>query len=238
MIEIKNVSKSYKNYKVLEDINFYIKQGEIVGLLGPNGAGKTTAFNIVAGFIKQDKGFVYIDEKDVSSLPPYKRANLGLSFLPQEHSLFDEISVYDNIYMFTDIVYKEKNQKKTMAEDILKSFELYEHKDKKARELSGGMKRKLEIARTLIKKPKYLMLDEPFAGIDPVVISEIKELIRSLAEKDIGILMTDHNVFETLKIIDRGYIISRGHIIASGSPKELLNNDEVRRVYLGYDIKL
>ncbi len=238
MIEVINISKSIKNNTIIKGINMKIKPGQIVGLMGPNGAGKTTIFNAITGFIKIDEGTIKIDSQEINYLPPYKRAKFGLSFLPQEHSLFEEISVWENMMIFADFIYKEKETSKQMCEELLQSFGLLEHKDKKAGELSGGMKRKLEVARSLLIKPSYIMLDEPFAGVDPVAISDIKNIFFDLKAKNIGILITDHNVFELLKIIDKGYIISHGSVLAKGTPKELLSNQKVREVYIGYEIEL
>ncbi len=238
MIEVLNIYKSIKNNPIITDVSLVVHPGEIIGLMGPNGAGKTTIFNSISGFIKVDRGVIKIDEQDVTHLPPYKRAGFGLSFLPQEHSLFEEVSVWDNMLMFADFIYKNKEDAKSITEELLQSFGLLEHKDKKAGELSGGMKRKLEVARSLLIEPSYIMLDEPFAGVDPIAISDIKKLLLELKQRNIGILITDHNVFELLRIIDRGYIINHGSVLAEGTPKELLQNEKVREVYIGYEIEL
>jgi len=236
MIEVINISKSIKNNPIISDVSLEVRPGEIVGIMGPNGAGKTTIFNSISGFVKIDKGLIKIDDQDLTPYPPYERAKFGLSFLPQEHSLFEEISVWDNMIMFADFIYKKDAS--SISEKLLDSFGLLEHKDKKASELSGGMKRKLEVARCLLIEPSYIMLDEPFAGVDPVAISDIKKMLSDLKTENIGILITDHNVFELLKIIDRGYIINHGSVLAKGSPKELLENQKVREVYIGYEIEL
>ncbi len=238
MIEVLDIYKSIKNSPIIVGVSLVVHPGEIIGLMGPNGAGKTTIFNSISGFTKIDRGVIKIDDQDVTHLPPYKRASFGLSFLPQEHSLFEEVSVWDNMLMFADFIYNNKNDAKSITNELLESFELLEHKDKKAGELSGGMKRKLEVARCLLIEPSYIMLDEPFAGIDPIAISDIKKLLLDLKQKNIGILITDHNVFELLRIIDRGYIINHGSVLAEGTPRELLQNEKVREVYIGYEIEL
>ncbi|AEF18705.1 MULTISPECIES: LPS export ABC transporter ATP-binding protein [unclassified Hydrogenobaculum] len=238
MIEVSNISKSIKNNPIISDVSLQINPGEIIGLMGPNGAGKTTIFNAISGFIKVDKGTIKIDDQEVTHYPPYKRAKFGLSFLPQEHSLFEEITTWDNMLMFADFIYKNKKDAQNISEELLQHFGLLEHKDKKAGELSGGMKRKLEVARCLLIEPSYIMLDEPFAGVDPVAISDIKRMLLDLKEKNIGILITDHNVFELLRLIDRGYIINHGSVLAEGTPKDLLKNNKVREVYIGYEIEL
>ncbi|GAB6077715.1 LPS export ABC transporter ATP-binding protein [Hydrogenobaculum acidophilum] len=238
MIEVINIYKSIKNNPIITNVSLEVHPGEIIGLMGPNGAGKTTIFNSISGFIKVDKGIIRIDGQEVTHYPPYKRATFGLSFLPQEHSLFEEVSVWENMLMFADFIYKNKEDAKNISKELLESFGLLEHKDKKAGELSGGMKRKLEVARCLLIEPSYIMLDEPFAGVDPIAISDIKKLLLDLKQKNIGILITDHNVFELLRIIDRGYIINHGSVLAEGTPKELLKNEKVREVYIGYEIEL
>ena len=195
MIEVVNVSKVIKHSKILDNVSLEIHPGQIVGLMGPNGAGKTTVFNSISGFIKVDDGVIKIDGEDITNMPPYKRAKFGLSFLPQEHSLFEELSVLDNMLMFSNFIYKDKKTSLEISQKLLQTFNLLEHQHKNASWLSGGMKRKLEVARSLLIDPSYIMLDEPFAGVDPVAISDIKKILLDLKAKNIGILITDHNVF-------------------------------------------
>ncbi|AAC06695.1 LPS export ABC transporter ATP-binding protein [Aquifex aeolicus] len=238
MLEVREVEKSFKKKKVLKGGSLSVNKGEIVGLLGPNGAGKTTLFNSIIGFISVDKGKVLLDGEDVTHLPPFKRAQKGLAFLPQEHTLFEDLTVLENLLIFLEFFTDSKEEAITKAEALLEDFGLLELKDQKAYALSGGQKRRLEIARSLITTPKYVLLDEPFAGLDPIIVSEIREIVKNLKNNGIGVLITDHNVRETIKMVDRVYIISEGKVLAHGKPEEVVNNEAVRKTYLGVDFKL
>ncbi len=238
MLEVINVKKKFNGKEVLKGVSLKVNRGEIVGILGPNGAGKTTLFNSIIGFISVNEGKILIDGDDITHLPPFKRAEKGLSFLPQEHSLFEELTVIENLLMFLEFFSESKEEAITKAEALLEDFGLLEKKNDKAYSLSGGQKRRLEIARSLITNPKYLMLDEPFAGLDPIIVSEIKELIKSLKFNNIGILITDHNVRETIKMVDRVYIISEGKILAQGFPEDVVKLETVKKTYLGEEFTL
>ncbi len=238
MLTAINIRKKFKGREILKGISMNIKRGEVVGLLGPNGAGKTTLFNSLIGFVNIDSGTIAIDDEDITHLPPFERARRGISFLPQEHTLFDDLSVIENLLMFLEFFEKTKEECIIKAESLLEDFGILHLKDQKAGSLSGGQKRRLEIARSLISNPKYLFLDEPFAGLDPIVVQDIREMIIDLKHQNIGILITDHNVRETIRLVDRVYIISEGKIIAEGVPQEVVKNEEVRNIYLGADFTL
>jgi lipopolysaccharide export system ATP-binding protein len=243
MLEAKNLRKRYGNREVLKGINLSVNKGEIVGLLGPNGAGKTTTFRCLIGFVKPDKGKVLLDGEDITSLPPYKRAQKGLAFLPQEPSVFPDLSVFENVYMFAELLYPDRETAVVRTEEILKDFGLEYIRNTPAGRISGGERRRLEIGRLFLKRPKYLFLDEPFAGVDPKHVVEIKELIVKLLKRvehyyDLGILITDHNVWETLKLVDRVYIIDEGAVLFSGIPEEATKNELVRERFLGKDFSL
>ncbi len=238
MLEAINIKRNIKGREILKGVTMKINRGEVVGLLGPNGAGKTTLFNSLIGFVSIDSGSINIDGEDITHLPPFIRAKKGISFLPQEHTLFDDISVMDNLLMFLEFFERTKEECVIKAETLLEDFGISQLKNLKAGNLSGGQKRRLEIARSLISNPKYLFLDEPFAGLDPIVVQDIKEMIIQLKHQNIGILITDHNVRETIKLVDRVYIISEGKIIAEGLPQEVVKNESVRNIYLGADFSL
>jgi len=238
MLEAIEVKKSFKGKEVLKGVSLSVSKGEIVGLLGPNGAGKTTLFNSIIGFIKIDGGRISLDGEDITHLPPFKRAEKGLAFLPQEHSLFEDLTVLENLIIFLEFFTESKTEALAKAEALLEDFGLLELKNQRASTLSGGQKRRLEIARSLITNPKYLLLDEPFAGLDPIIVSEIKQTIKSLKESGIGILITDHNVRETIRMVDRVYIISEGEVIAHGRPEEVVQEEKVKDTYLGRDFAL
>jgi len=238
VLEVREVEKSFKKKRVLKGVSLTVKKGEIVGLLGPNGAGKTTLFNSIIGFISVDKGKVILDGEDVTHLPPFKRAQKGLSFLPQEHTLFEDLTVLENLLIFLEFFTESKEEAVAKAEALLEDFGLLELKESKTYTLSGGQKRRLEIARSLITTPKYILLDEPFAGLDPIIVSEIREIVKGLKNNGIGVLITDHNVRETIKMVDRVYIISEGRVLAYGAPEEVVENEEVRKTYLGADFRL
>jgi lipopolysaccharide export system ATP-binding protein len=238
MLTAHNLRKSFKGREVIKGVSLSIDRGEVVGLLGPNGAGKTTLFNSLVGFIKTDEGSIELDGEDVTELPPHERAKKGVAFLPQEHTLFEDLTVIENLLIFLEFFTDSKEEATAKAEALLEDFGLLSLRNQKAYALSGGQKRRLEIARSLITKPKYLFLDEPFAGLDPIIVSDIRRMVRGLKHQDIGILITDHNVRETISIVDRVYIISEGKIIAQGEPAQVVAMDEVRKTYLGEDFKL
>lgn len=237
-LEAKELKKSYKDRDVLHGVSLYVKEGEIVGLLGPNGAGKTTTFKCLLGFIKPDSGKIFLNNEDITDLPVYERAKKGISFLPQESSIFRDLTVWENLTMFLEFYYSDKDVIKEKAKQLLEEFGIYHLKNQKASTLSGGERRRLEIARSLIINPSFLLLDEPFAGVDPVSVKEINQLILTLAKKDIGIILTDHNVRETLKITDRAYIIAHGSVLAEGPPSKIVEDPHVRKVFLGEDFVL
>ncbi|MCM8807114.1 MAG: LPS export ABC transporter ATP-binding protein [Candidatus Omnitrophica bacterium] len=238
MLEIKNIRKSFKNKVVLKGISMYVKKGEIVGLLGPNGAGKTTTFEIIMGFLFPDSGNIFLDSKDITFIPTWKRAREGITYLPQEVSIFRKLTVEENCEIILESYYKNVEERKNIIEKSLKKLGIYHLKDKTAGELSGGEKRRLEIARSLTLSPKFFLLDEPFTGIDPKTISEIQEIVIGLKKENIGILLTDHNVRDALRITDRAYLIYEGEILIEGTPDEILNHPESRNVYFGEKFQL
>lgn len=233
-----NLVKIYGKRTVVKGVSFNVKQGEIVGLLGPNGAGKTTSFYMIVGIIKPNEGKVYLDEKDITTYPMYQRAKLGIGYLAQEPSIFRNLSVENNIRAaleFTKLTQKEQDDK---LEQLLDEFGLQHIRKSKGIQLSGGERRRTEIARSLAIDPKFMLLDEPFAGIDPIAVEDIQSIIYKLKTKNIGILITDHNVHETLSITDRAYLLIDGNIMKSGSAEDLANDEEVRRLYLGTNFEL
>ena len=235
---INKISKAYGNKEVVRKISLNIKRSQIVGLLGPNGAGKTTTFYIMVGLVKQDTGEIFLDKMNVSDLPIYLRGKYGISYLPQEPSIFRGMNVEDNLMSIIEIIEKDKSKHKIIMENLLNEFDINHVRKSKSIVLSGGETRRLEIARTLASNPKYLLLDEPLTGIDPVSIDEIKMIIKKLKNKNIGILITDHNVRETLKIIDKVYIINEGAVFFEGLPEEAINNKRIRKFYLGNEFNL
>ena len=238
-LKVNNLSVFYKRKKILNDINLLLKEGEVIGLLGPNGAGKTTFFQSIVGLHKVEHGSIKLNNSNITNLRIFKRAKLGLNYLPQETSIFRGLSVEQNISSIIQINSKlNKRDDNDFLNELLNDFSLDHVRNASALTLSGGEKRRVEIARALAAKPKFLLLDEPLAGIDPIALIDIKNIIYKLKEKNIGILITDHNVRETLETVDRSYILNDGKIIASGSSKELLENNNVRRVYLGDKFKL
>ncbi len=238
VLKAENLKKKYKDRQVLNGVSLHVKEGEIVGLLGPNGAGKTTTFKCLLGFVRPDEGKVLINSDDITDLPVYERARKGISFLPQESSIFRDLTVWENLVMFLEFYYDDKKQIEEKAKTLLEEFGIYHLKKQKASTLSGGERRRLEIARSLIIDPSFLLLDEPFAGVDPVSVKEINQLILSLVKRDIGVVLTDHNVRETLKITDRAYIIAHGSVIAEGTPAEIVEDPQVQKVFLGEDFVL
>ena len=237
-LKVKKISKTYGNKEVIRDISIDIKRGEIVGLLGPNGAGKTTSFYVIVGLVKPDRGSIYLDKVDVSDLPIYTRGKPGISYLPQEASIFRGMNVEDNLLSIIEIVEEDKNKQEIKLQNLLNEFDINHVRKSKSVVLSGGERRRLEIARTLASNPKYLLLDEPLTGIDPVSIEEIKNIITKLKHKNIGILITDHNVRETLKIVDKVYIVNEGAIFFEGDPISAVNDEKIKKFYLGSNFKL
>jgi len=232
---IENLGKRYRKKRIISDINLSLFKGEVVALLGPNGAGKTTTFYAIAGLVIPEDGTVKLDGKDITQLPMYRRAQLGMGYLPQEASIFRGLSVKDNILSILEIWERNKIKQKQDLDELLDEFSISHLKNSSALSLSGGERRRVEIARCLASKPEYILLDEPFAGIDPVAVGEIREIVSKLKNKGIGVLITDHNVRETLKIVDRAYILNDGKLLKSGTPSEVIEDKTVRQVYLGDD---
>ena len=237
-LKIEKVFKSFGNKQVVRNVSLNISKGEVVGLLGPNGAGKTTTFYIIVGLLKADSGRIFIDNTDVSSMPIYLRGQKGISYLPQEPSIFRGMNVEDNLMSIIEIIENDKSKHNNILENLLNEFDIQHVRKSKSIVLSGGERRRLEIARTLASKPKYLLLDEPLTGIDPVSIEEIKILITKLKQKNIGVLITDHNVRETLKIVDKVYIVNEGSIFFEGLPQDAINNNRIKKFYLGSEFNL
>lgn len=238
-LEAKNLAKSYGARKIVLDVSMSVNTHQIVGLLGPNGAGKTTCFYMIAGIVRADHGQVFIDGKDVSRKPMHERARLGLGYLPQEASVFRKLTVTENLLAILE-TRKDLKRKDRIneANKLLQEFHIEHIKDSLGMALSGGERRRVEIARSLAADPKFILLDEPFAGVDPISVSDIKHIVSHLRDRGIGVLITDHNVRETLDICEQAYIVGEGHIIASGSPNTVLENEKVKEVYLGQDFKL
>jgi len=232
------LEKSYHRRRVVKGVSLEIKSGEICGLLGPNGAGKTTTFHMMVGFLPPDSGKIYIDEKEVSNIPMYERARMGIGFLAQEPTIFRGLSVQENLIAILERTVKDKREMLKKVNFLLKEFGLTKLKKQKAYTLSGGEKRRLEVARVMINDPRIILLDEPFVGIDPITVSDLKKTIKHLKEKNIGILITDHNVRETLSITDRSYLIYEGEILTSGDAQTLLNDEKARSLYLGADFRM
>jgi lipopolysaccharide export system ATP-binding protein len=234
-----HLSKQYKGRKVVRDVSLSIESGEIVGLLGPNGAGKTTCFYMIVGLVPLDQGEIHLDKTDLTRLPMHQRARLGLSYLPQEASVFRKLSVEDNVMAILetqkDLTPAEREQR---LEELLQELHVADRRLNLGMSLSGGERRRVEIARALATRPRFILLDEPFAGVDPLSVLDIQQLILHLKQRGIGVLITDHNVRETLKICDRAYIMSEGKALAAGSPAEILYNEDVKKVYLGEDFRL
>ncbi|MEQ8426496.1 MAG: LPS export ABC transporter ATP-binding protein [Gammaproteobacteria bacterium] len=233
-LSARQLSKSYRSRKVVTDVSVNVTSGEVVGLLGPNGAGKTTSFYMIVGLVQSDAGEIYIDDREISSLSMDQRSHLGLGYLPQEASVFKKLTVAENIMAILEMRLPEQPEEaEQRLEYLLQEFHITHLRDNLGMSLSGGERRRLEIARALASEPRFLLLDEPFAGIDPISINDIQHLIHRLSEHGIGILITDHNVRETLGTCDRAYIVSEGRILAEGSPEQILSNSQVREVYLG-----
>ncbi|MEJ6776636.1 MAG: LPS export ABC transporter ATP-binding protein [Crocinitomicaceae bacterium] len=232
------IRKSYKGRDVVKGVSIEVKQGEIVGLLGPNGAGKTTSFYMIVGLVKPDDGKVFLDDKDITSFPMYKRSQMGLGYLPQEVSVFRKLTVEDNIMAILEMTDLNKKERHERLEQLLNEFSLNHVRKNLGNRLSGGEKRRTEIARALATNPKFLLLDEPFAGVDPIAVEDIQSIISELKKRNIGILITDHNVQETLSITDRAYLLFEGNILKSGTATELAADEQVRKVYLGQNFEL
>lgn len=237
-IYAKDLVKRYGNRSVVNHVSFEVKQGEIVGLLGPNGAGKTTSFYQVVGLVRPDEGKVYLDETDITSLPMYKRAKMGIGYLPQEASVFRKLSVEDNIRAVLEMTKLSKQEQKEKAETLLDELRLHHVRKSNGDVISGGERRRTEIARALAVDPKFILLDEPFAGIDPIAVEDIQGIVAKLKYKNIGILITDHNVTETLSICDRAYLMIEGKIFKAGTAEELASDEQVRKLYLGRNFEL
>lgn len=234
-----HLAKSYKNRQVVKDVSLNVNAGEIVGLLGPNGAGKTTTFYMVVGLVRHNNGRIRIDDQDISVLPMHDRAKQGIGYLPQEASIFRRLTVYDNLMSVLQIR-KDLNdaQRKARADELIAEFHIEHIRNSLGQSLSGGERRRVEIARALAANPKFILLDEPFAGVDPISVIDIKKIIVNLKERGLGVLITDHNVRETLDVCERAYIVGSGQMIANGTPAEVLENPDVKRVYLGDQFKL
>lgn len=238
IIHTKELIKSYRNRTVVNDVSINVNQGEIVGLLGPNGAGKTTTFYMVVGLIKPDQGRVFLNDEDITRLPMYKRAQMGIGYLPQEASVFRKLSVEDNIKAVLEMTRLSKKEQKVKLEALLDEFGLHQVRKNNGDSLSGGERRRTEIARALAVDPKFILLDEPFAGVDPIAVEDIQTVVAKLKYRNIGILITDHNVNETLSICDRAYLLIEGKIFKHGTAEELAGNEQVRRLYLGTNFEL
>lgn len=237
-IHTQKLIKSYRNRTVVNEVSINVNQGEIVGLLGPNGAGKTTTFYMVVGLIKPDSGKVFLDDKEITRLPMYKRAQLGIGYLPQEASVFRKLSVEDNILSVLEMTNLTKAEQRNKLEMLLDEFRLHHVRKNNGDSLSGGERRRTEIARALAVDPKFILLDEPFAGVDPIAVEDIQAVVARLKYRNIGILITDHNVNETLSICDRAYLLIEGKIFQHGTAEELADNEQVRRLYLGRNFEL
>jgi lipopolysaccharide export system ATP-binding protein len=235
---VENLRKSYKARTVVQDISLTIKSGEVIGLLGPNGAGKTTSFYMMVGLVPLDEGRILLDGVDLSRMPIHMRARMGLSYLPQEASIFRKLTVSENIMAILQLQEISEEEMQDKLESLLEELHITHIRDSAAVSLSGGERRRVEIARCLASDPSFVLLDEPFAGIDPIAVIDIQQIVRFLSSRNIGVLITDHNVRETLGICDRAYIVNQGHVFASGIPSEIVANESVREVYLGKDFRL
>jgi lipopolysaccharide export system ATP-binding protein len=238
ILRSENLVKKYKNRTVANNVSVQVAQGEIVGLLGPNGAGKTTSFYMIVGMVKPNSGKIFLDEREITNEPMYRRAQLGIGYLPQEASVFRKLSIEDNLYAILEMTKLTKKEQEMKAEKLLDEFSLHHVRKNLGDQLSGGERRRTEIARALATDPKFILLDEPFAGVDPIAVEDIQQVVRKLKDKNIGILITDHNVHETLSITDRAYLLYSGSVIKSGTAEELANDEQVRRVYLGQNFEL
>ncbi len=233
-----NLVKKYKTRTVANNVSIEVKQGEIVGLLGPNGAGKTTSFYMIVGMVKPNSGKIFLDETDITTEPMYKRAQLGVGYLPQEASVFRKLSIENNLKAVLEMTKLSKKEQALKVESLLDEFALHHVRKNLGDQLSGGERRRTEIARALATSPKFILLDEPFAGVDPIAVEDIQTVVKKLKDKNIGILITDHNVHETLSITDRAYLLYSGSVIKSGTAEDLANDEQVRKVYLGQNFEL
>ena len=232
-LDVQHLRKQFKKRVVVKDVSFNVHSNEVIGLLGPNGAGKTTSFYMVAGLLASDGGDIYLDGKNIKSTPVHKRAELGLGYLPQEASIFRQMTVEENVVAILELKNLDRKTIKRETERLLTSLNIDHLRDVSAMALSGGERRRCEIARALANNPRFILLDEPFAGVDPIAVSDIQNVVKLLKDLGIGVIITDHNVRETLRICDRAYIISEGNVLASGIPSELVQNEKVKQVYLG-----
>lgn len=237
-LRTENLVKEYRKRKVVNEVSIHVDQGEIVGLLGPNGAGKTTTFYMTVGLVQPDAGNIYLDDSDITKLPMYKRAKIGIGYLPQEASVFRRMSVEDNIASILEMTKLKKAEQKEKLEELISEFGLEKVRKNMGNVLSGGERRRTEIARALATDPKFILLDEPFAGVDPIAVEDIQGIIYKLKERNIGVLITDHNVDETLGITDRAYLLFEGKLLKAGTPEDLAEDEMVRRVYLGQNFVL
>jgi len=237
-LRTENLVKRYRNRTVVKDVSFEVEQGEIAGLLGPNGAGKTTSFYMIVGLIQPNAGKIFLDDKEITHEPVYSRAKMGIGYLAQEASVFRRLSVEDNLRAVLEMTSLTKEEQRFRVESLLNEFGLQKIRKSLGIQLSGGERRRTEIARALALKPNFILLDEPFAGVDPIAIEDIQEIVAKLKDKNIGILITDHNVHETLSITDRAYLLFEGEILKAGTAKELADDEQVRRVYLGKNFEL
>lgn len=238
ILRAENIVKKYRKRTVVKGVNFEVKQGEIVGLLGPNGAGKTTSFYMIVGLVQPFSGKIFLDDKDITKLPVYKRAKKGIGYLAQEASVFRQLSVEDNLKAVLEMTKYSKEYQRDKVETLIEEFGLQQIRKSKGIQLSGGERRRTEIARALAIDPKFILLDEPFAGVDPIAVEDIQQIVIKLKEKNIGVLITDHNVHETLTITDRSYLLFEGSILKAGTAEELAADEDVRRVYLGQNFEL
>ncbi len=237
-LSVRSIRKSYKKRVVIRDVSLHLNRGEVVALLGPNGCGKTTCFYSIAGLVTPEQGQVMIDGVEITALPMYRRARMGIGYLPQEMSIFRGLSVEDNIMAVLEIRQPDRHKRRERLEELLSDFSITRLRSAPALALSGGERRRAEIARCLAADPQYLLLDEPFAGVDPIAVGEIRHLVHDLKSRGIGVLITDHNVAETLSIVDRAYILHDGVVLKTGTTTEIVNDDMVRRVYLGENFRL
>ncbi|MBL7919036.1 MAG: LPS export ABC transporter ATP-binding protein [Bacteroidia bacterium] len=238
ILRSENLVKKYKSRTVANNVSVQVQQGEIVGLLGPNGAGKTTSFYMIVGMVKPNSGKIFLDDLDITKEPMYRRAQLGVGYLPQEASVFRKLSIEDNLRAVLEMTKLTKKEQDLKVESLLDEFALHHVRKNLGDQLSGGERRRTEIARALATDPKFILLDEPFAGVDPIAVEDIQTVVRKLKDKNIGILITDHNVHETLNITDRSYLLYSGSVIKSGSAEDLANDEQVRKVYLGQNFEL
>ena len=238
ILKANNLNKKYGKKTVIKDVSFEIKTGEVVGLLGPNGAGKTTCFYMIVGLVGCTSGNIFLDNINITKVLMNQRANLGIGYLPQENSIFRNMNVEDNIKSILEICEINPKTRKKRLEELLEEFSITHIRKSNALSLSGGERRRVEIARTLATNPSFILLDEPFAGVDPIAVKDIMSMVKYLKNKDIGILITDHNVRETLEIVDRAYIVYDGFILTSGNKNEVINNNDVKKLYLGHDFKI